>query len=83
MAKQSAAFSGPIGQGGLLELLQFFIMTRKTGRLDLLQLPAAGIHVLNGMPVNATVGQLLGIDAVVEIAKNPGAEFAFSMVKRP
>lgn len=77
MAKASAAFSGPIGNDGLLELIQFFMHTRKTGRLDLLSKPGTFIHVVDGRPVNAQTGTEYGMSALVALAKDPGAEFAF------
>jgi hypothetical protein len=77
MAKASAAFSGPVGDGGVLELIQFFMHTRKTGRLDLLGHRGASIHVVSGRPVHAQLGSQTGMPALVALAQDPGDEFAF------
>ncbi len=78
IASQGAAFTGAIVEGGVLELLQFFQQTGKTGRLDLVGgPPGSSVWMANGAPCHATVGAIEGMDALAKLAQNPPPRFAF------
>jgi hypothetical protein len=72
---EGAVFSGHIDKAGLLPLLEFLAMTRKTGRLDL----DGGRRVwcTAGDPVDAAAGEAVGEEALNAIAAEPGATFTF------
>jgi hypothetical protein len=79
LATQGATYSGEV-TSGVLELLQFFQMTGKTGRLDLIDPRANAPHsvwINGGNPVHAQMGNAKGIDALIAIAKQPPPKFAF------
>jgi hypothetical protein len=77
LATQGAAFTGEV-TGGLLDLLQFFQTTAKTGRLDLLGgKGSASVWMTTGTPVHAALGTEVGIDALVKLASAPPPRFAF------
>jgi hypothetical protein len=77
MASQGATFTGDI-KGGLLELLQYFQVTTKTGRLDLLGgQGVSAIHIDKGTPIHAVCGTEKGIDALITLARTPPPRFAF------
>lgn len=78
LAAQGAAFTGSVTEAGLLELLQFFVHTGKSGRLDLLG--AAGQHAVwlaGGTPVHAVSGAAQGFPALLALARRPPPRFAF------
>lgn len=78
LANQGAAFTGAIVEGGVLELLQYFQQTGKSGRLDLTGSPAVcSIWLKSGTPIHAQAGKETGIDALVFLAKTPPPRFAF------
>lgn len=78
LASQGAAFTGAIVEGGVLELLQYFQQTGKSGRLDLTGGPfTCSIWISSGVPVHAMAGQEKGIDALVSLARKPPPRFAF------
>ena len=77
LASQGATFTGEV-TGGLLDLLQYFQVTSKTGRLDLIGgTGVASIHIEKGTPFHAAVGSELGFEALVLMAKTPPPRFAF------
>ena len=78
LAQESAAFSGLISEHGLLELLQFFSMTKKTGRLDLKDMSEAYIWIEAGVPRDAAYSGEGGFDALITLAKKPGSRFDFN-----
>ncbi len=78
LAQDAAAFSGLISENGLLELLQFFSMTKKTGRLDLSDLSEAFVWIHDGTPRDAAYNGQGGFDALLTLASNPGARFSFN-----
>lgn len=63
------------------ELLQFFVATAKTGRLDLLGgsagRTAASVWVSEGTPAHAVFAPAIGMDALVRLATEPPRRFAF------
>src|ERR1043165_2620911 len=72
LQQQSATFTGVVTQGGVMELLQFFQVTGKSGRLDLSEGPeAASVFMIQGSPVYAMIGNTTGIDALVRCAPRP------------
>jgi hypothetical protein len=74
----SATFTGVVTTGGVMELLQFFQVTAKSGRLDLLDGKAmASVWMTQGTPEHAIFGKTLGIDALVDLAKEPPPRFSF------
>jgi hypothetical protein len=83
LASQGATFTGQV-TGGLMDLVQFFVTTGKTGRLDLIgtsQIPAS-VWMQAGMPVHAVLpvpgkGFVEGFDALAALAKAPPPRFAF------
>ncbi len=81
LAAASSAFSGEISNG-LPELIQFFIMTRKTGRLDLAD-KNASVWLIDGIPRDASVDTLKGYDALISLSSNPGSQFAFFADEMP
>ncbi len=77
LASQGATFTGEV-TGGVLDLLQFFQVTAKSGRLDLIGGSTVGsVHLDKGTPIHATIGTEQGIDALVRIARTPPPRFAF------
>ena len=77
LASQGATFTGDI-KGGLLELLQYFQVTTKTGRLDVVGGPImSAIHLEKGTPIHAVCGTEQGIDALITLARTPPPRFAF------
>lgn len=80
LACQGATFTGEI-TGGVPELLQFFVATAKTGRLDLLGgsagKTAASVWVIEGTPVHAVFAPAIGMEALVRLATEPPRRFAF------
>lgn len=78
LAKSSATFTGMVSEGGVMELLQFFQVTAKSGRLDLAGGPAdASVWLSRGCPIHAAFGATTGIDALVQLAKAPPPNFSF------
>jgi hypothetical protein len=77
LASQGATFTGEV-TGGLLDLLQFFQTTAKSGRLDLVGGPTVfSVHLDKGTPIHASAGADQGLDALVTIATTPPPRFAF------
>lgn len=77
LASQGATFTGQV-TGGLLDLLGFFQVTGKSGRLDLIGGPqGAGVHLAAGAAVHAVCAAKKGMDALMELAVNPPPRFAF------
>lgn len=78
LAKSSATFTGLVSDGGVMELLQFFQVTAKSGRLDLggASTPAS-VWMSRGTPIHATYGATTGLDALVQLARNPPPNFSF------
>jgi hypothetical protein len=78
IANQGATFTGEITGGGVLDLLQFFQATAKTGRLDLVGgANLASVWISNGNPTHATHGNTKGMDALISLAQSPPPRFAF------
>ena len=74
----SATFTGVVAAGGVMELLQFFQVTAKSGRLDLMDGKVPGwVFLIQGTPTHATSGDITGIDALLELAVNPPPRFSF------
>ncbi len=78
LQQAGATFTGVVTAGGVMELLQFFQVTAKSGRLDLIggQLPGS-VFMKQGTPLHATSGSHQGIDALVELAVAPPPRFSF------
>ncbi len=77
LASQGATFTGEV-TGSLLDLLQYFQVTTKTGRLDLLHGGvASSVAIEKGTPIHAIHGSKTGMDALVQLAKTPPPRFAF------
>lgn len=74
-----AAFTGQVSDGGVLDLLQFLMMTRKTGRLDILRGNSlvGSVHVKDGQVQQAACKGASGLDGLVALAKEVGESFAF------
>jgi pSer/pThr/pTyr-binding forkhead associated (FHA) protein len=78
LQQASATFTGVVTAGGVMELLQFFQVTAKSGRLDLLDGKAPGsVFLIQGTPTHATSGEHTGIDGLLELAVNPPPRFSF------
>lgn len=78
IANQGATFTGEVAIGGVMDLLQFFQATSKSGRLDLVGgASLASVWVHNGNPIHATFDAVKGIDALIQLARNPPPRFAF------
>jgi hypothetical protein len=78
LQQAGATFTGVVTSGGVMELLQFFQVTAKSGRLDLIggKLPGS-VFLKQGTPLHATLGSYNGIDALVELACAPPPRFSF------
>jgi hypothetical protein len=79
LAAHGATYAGQV-TGGVLELLQFFQITSKTGRLDLVRASAPMpdlVWIVAGNPVHAQSAGTTGIDAVLALARTPPERFAF------
>ncbi|MCS6969787.1 MAG: FHA domain-containing protein [Planctomycetota bacterium] len=84
LSAQGATFTGALTEAGLLELLQFFVQTGKSGRLDLLG--ASGQHavwLVGGAPVHAVSGAAEGFAALLALARRPPPRFAFHQEALP
>ncbi len=78
LAKASATFTGIVSDGGVMELLQFFQVTGKSGRLDLSGGPvAASVWLSRGNPIHAVFGVATGMDALVQLARKAPPNFSF------
>ncbi|MBA3700558.1 MAG: FHA domain-containing protein [Planctomycetes bacterium] len=78
LQQQSATFTGVVTAGGVMELLQFFQVTGKSGRLDLIDGPeAAAVFMIQGSPVYAQAGTTMGIDALAQLAHKAPPRFSF------
>jgi hypothetical protein len=80
LACQGATFTGEV-TGGVPELLQFFLATAKTGRLDLVGgsagKTAASVWMVQGTPVHASFAPATGMQALLRLAIDPPPRFAF------
>jgi pSer/pThr/pTyr-binding forkhead associated (FHA) protein len=77
LATQGAAFTGQLTDG-LIEMLQYLLQAKKTGRLDLMGPGGMGsVWVDKGSPVHATFGSQNGMDALVVLVQTPPPRFAF------
>jgi hypothetical protein len=78
IVSKGASFVGSIDAEGLLDLLQYFQVTGKTGRLDLTGgTNLAALWFDAGMPLHAFLGARVGLEALVELARHPPSKFAF------
>ncbi|NRA36508.1 MAG: FHA domain-containing protein [Planctomycetes bacterium] len=77
MQQDAAAFTGILSEGGLLELLQFFSMTKKTGRLDLTDKGETAVWILDGVPQDAAANGIGGFEGLLAAARDPGSKFSF------
>jgi hypothetical protein len=78
IVSQGANFVGEVGSEGVLDLLQYFAATGKSGRLDLTGgLNLAAVWFVQGAPVHAFMGSRLGMDALMQLARTPPKKFAF------
>ncbi len=79
IVQKGASFTGAVDAGGLLDLLQFFQVTSKTGRLDLTGGTSLGaMWFQGGMPLHAIPRHsILGTEAVISLGRNPPSRFAF------
>ena len=74
----SSGTTGAITEGGVLELLQFFQQTGKSGRLDLTGgATMCSVWLSVGAAVHATAGDKQGMDALVFLARTPPPRFSF------
>ena len=77
LANQGATYTGEV-TGGVLDLLQFFHTTAKTGRLDLVGGKiTANVWITNGTPCHAAYANHQGLDALLTMSRNPPPRFAF------
>lgn len=86
MAGAGAAFSGELGPGGLLELLQFFAQTGKSGRVDVLDASAlllGSIWIKNGAICETYFRMETGMPALLRLLKDRGHRFAFHAGDKP
>lgn len=78
IVSQGANFMGEISGDGLLDLLQYFQVTGKTGRLDLTGgTSLAAVWFQGGNPAHAFYGGKIGMDALIQLARVPPKKFAF------
>ena len=77
LSTQGATFTGEV-TGSLLDLLQFFQTTAKSGRLDLVGGSSiCSVHLEKGTPFHAVFGKIKGMEALVEMSITPPPRFAF------
>jgi len=77
LATQGAAFTGQLTDG-LIEMLQYLLQAKKTGRLDLMGPAGMGsVWVDKGVPIHATFGSIRAIEALVIMVQTPPPRFAF------
>jgi hypothetical protein len=77
LATQGAAFTGQLTDG-LIEMLQYLLQVKKTGRLDLMGPSGMGsVWVDKGTPIHANLGAKQGMDALLVLVQNPPPRFAF------
>ena len=78
LQQAGATFTGVVTSGGVMELLQFFQVTAKSGRLDLSGgKTTSSVWMKQGTPFHAASGAKLGIDALVDLATDPPPRFSF------
>ncbi len=78
VASGGGTFSGEVPGDGFIELLQFFKVGKKSGRLDFLGGPTlASIWVVDGNPIHATYDASVGMDALIKLGKHPPPRFTF------
>jgi len=78
IVSQGANFIGVVDGDKLMDLLQYFHATSKTGRLDLAGGRAlAAIYFQKGEISHAFYGVKLGMDALIDLARHPPKKFAF------
>jgi hypothetical protein len=84
IVNRGANFVGEIGSEGVLDLLQYFASTGKSGRLDLTGgTNLAAVWFVNGAAVHAFMGAKLGMDALLGLARTPPKKFAFHAAAPP
>ncbi len=86
MAGAGAAFSGELGPGGLLELLQFFAQTGKSGRVDVLDASAlllGSIWISKGAICETYFRMETGMSALLRLLKDRCHRFAFHADDKP
>jgi hypothetical protein len=77
LTTQNATFTGVV-TGGVMELMQFFQVTAKSGRLDLSEgASTASVWLVKGAPTHAVYGPAKGIDALLALAHNSPPRFSF------
>jgi hypothetical protein len=75
---KGANFVGEVGTDGVLDLLQYFQVTNKSGRLDLTGGPnLAAVWFENGAPIHAFMGAKQGLESLIAMARTPPRKFAF------
>ena len=68
----------------MLDLLQYFQVTSKTGRLDLTGGPnLAAVWFENGNPIHAFMGAKQGLESLIAMARTPPKKFAFHAAAPP
>ena len=78
LQQAGATFTWVVTSGGVMELLQFFQVTAKSGRLDLSGgKTTSSVWMKQGTPFHAASGAKLGIDALVDLATDPPPRFSF------
>lgn len=85
LANQGATYTGEV-TAGVMELLQFFQVTAKSGRLDLSAGSAvSSVWIVQGTPVHASAdnGRLTGMPALVQLANHPPPRFSFHADAQP
>ena len=83
MMSAGAAFSGKI-DNGLLDLLQFFVLTRKTGRLDVVKGgPIGSVYFNVGQIIHALGQGAQGFDGLLNISRADAQSFAFHADQLP
>ncbi|MFW5829939.1 MAG: SpoIIE family protein phosphatase [Planctomycetota bacterium] len=76
-AGQGASFSGTTRDGKLDSMLRFFCLTDKTGVLILNDDLRRRIWFVDGVPRDAICDDQEGLDALIQLCRQPGELFAF------
>jgi len=79
----TSTFKGDLLDQGLKQMLRFFALTNKSGRLILDDATDKQIWFVKGTPRHACSGALLGLPALKQLASDPGKTFSFHEGEAP
>jgi hypothetical protein len=80
---KTPSLTGKVRERALADLLHYFHLTRKTGRLMLADSEVSQLWVVNGVPRHALVSVTEGLEAIRELAEHSACQFAFYEGEEP